>query len=156
MGLFYKRNQEEKRQQFVLILSIICYACAATGVLRSLTLCLNMGKDSGTLNLALTLYTFLPSIIMFWSSVLIALIVNNVRKGIVFEKSNAQLITWVGTVVLIGGMLQSILYNFVGVEELVPGSNNHTLIYLLGMFIVFIGQIFHIGIHMKEEQDLTI
>ena len=30
MPLFYKRNQEEQRRQFVLILSIICYACAAT------------------------------------------------------------------------------------------------------------------------------
>lgn len=156
MGLFYKKNQEEQRQQVVFILSIICYACAGTGFLRSLLLCWEMGKDNSNFHFAMTIYTFVPSIIMVWSSILIAVIANNVRKGIVFETSNAQLINWVGAVVLTGGLLQSILYNFAGVEEMVTSSNNHMLIYLLGMFIVFIGQIFHIGIRMKEEQDLTI
>lgn len=156
MPLFYKRNQEEQRRQFMLILSIICYACAATGFLRSLLLCWEMGYNNNSIEFAAIIYAFIPSIIMIWSSVLIAVIVNNVRKGIVFETSNAQLITLVGAVVLIGGVLQSTLYNFAGVEQLVPGSTNHMLVYLLGTFIAFIGQIFHIGIRMKEEQDLTI
>lgn len=156
MPLFYKRNQEEQRRQFMLILSIICYACAATGFLRSLLLCWEMGHNNNSIEFAAIIYAFIPSIIMICSSVLIAVIVNNVRKGIVFETSNAQLITLVGAVVLIGGVLQSTLYNFAGVEQLVPGSTNHMLVYLLGTFIAFIGQIFHIGIRMKEEQDLTI
>ena len=156
MPLFYKRNPEEQRRLFVLILSVICYACAATGVLRSLLLCWEMGHNDNSIQFVAIIYTFIPSFIMVWSSVLIAVIVNNVRKGIVFETSNAQLITWVGAVVLTGGLLQSALYNFAGVEQLIPGSTNHMLVYLLGTFIAFIGQIFHIGIRMKEEQDLTI
>ena len=156
MPLFYKRNQEEQRRQFVLILSIICYACAATGVLHSLLLCWEMGQNDNSIEFAAIIYSFIPSVIMVWSSVLIALIINNIRKGIVFETSNAQLITWVGAVVLIGGVFQSILYNFTNIEQLVPGNTNHMLVYLLGTFIAFIGQIFHIGIRMKEEQDLTI
>ena len=156
MPLFYKRNQEEQRRQFVLILSIICYACAATGFLHSLLLCWEMGHNDNSIEFAAIIYSFIPSVIMVWSSVLIALIINNIRKGIVFETSNAQLITWVGAVVLIGGVFQSILYNFTNIEQLVPGNTNHMLVYLFGTFIAFIGQIFHIGIRMKEEQDLTI
>ena len=148
--------KEEQRRQFVLILSIICYACAATGFLHSLLLCWEMGHNDNSIEFAAIIYSFIPSVIMVWSSVLIALIINNIRKGIVFETSNAQLITWVGAVVLIGGVFQSILYNFTNIEQLVPGNTNHMLVYLLGTFIAFIGQIFHIGIRMKEEQDLTI
>lgn len=115
-----------------------------------------MGHNDNSIEFAAIIYSFIPSVIMVWSSVLIALIINNIRKGIVFETSNAQLITWVGAVVLIGGVFQSILYNFTNIEQLVPGNTNHMLVYLLGTFIAFIGQIFHIGIRMKEEQDLTI
>ena len=53
MPLFYKRNQEEQRRQFVLILSIICYACAATGFLHSLLLCWEMGHNDNSMWLVL-------------------------------------------------------------------------------------------------------
>ena len=52
MPLFYKRNQEEQRRQFVLILSIICYACAATGFLHSLLLCWEMGHNDNSIEFA--------------------------------------------------------------------------------------------------------
>lgn len=156
MTLLHAKNKEEQRKLFIFFLSIMCYGCAITGFLRTLLLCWEMGKNSGNNELVTIIYNSISPTIMIWSSILIAIIVNNVRKGIVFERGNAQLITLAGAAALIGGLLQSLLYNFAGVEEVIPNNTNHMLTYLLGMFIIFIGQIFHIGIHIKEEQDLTI
>lgn len=156
MTLFYKRNQKEKQQQFTFILPIICYACAIGGLFRAIGLCWEIGQNNGNFEFSSTIYTFISPIIMIWSSILIALIVRNIRKGIVFETSNAQLITWVGAVVLVGASLQLFISSLADVKTPIAGGSNPMLYYLLGMFIVFIGQIFHIGIRMKEEQDLTI
>lgn len=156
MSLFYKKTPEEKRRHLMRILSILCYVYAIGGVARTLTLLWEMGHDHGDANLIGLVYTFIPIIIMVWISVLIALITRNVDKGIVFDKSNAQLITWVGAVVLTGGFIQYLLQDFIDTPSSVQTSTSAVLYYLLGMFIIFIGQIFHIGIRMKEEQDLTI
>lgn len=156
MSLFHKKTPEEKRRHLMRILSILCYVYAIGGVARTLTLLWEMGHDHGDANLISLVYTFIPIIIMVWISVLIALITRNVDKGIVFDKSNAQLITWVGAVVLTGGFIQYLLQNFIDTPSSVQTSTSAVLYYLLGMFIIFIGQIFHIGMRMKEEQDLTI
>lgn len=156
MGLFYKKNQKKRQQQFTFILPIICYACAIGGFFRAFGLCWEMGQNNENLEFSSTIYTFISPIIMVWSSILIALIVRNVRKGIVFETSNAQLITWVGAVVLMGASLQLFISSLADVKSPIVINGNPMIYYLLGMFIVFIGQIFHIGIRMKEEQDLTI
>ncbi len=57
------------------------------------------------------------------------------------------------TLVAMAGLLQYIL----GIFTLEGISRESFMIYLLlGVFILFIGCLFKIGIRMKEEQDLTI
>lgn len=156
MSLFHKKTPEEKRRHLVRILSLLCYVCAIGGVARTLTLLWEMGHNPGDSSLTGIIYTFIHIIIMVWISVLIALIARNAGKGIIFDKSNAQLITWVGAVVVAGGCVQYLLQDFTDMASSIPTATPTMLYYLLGMFILFIGQIFHIGIRMKEEQDLTI
>lgn len=156
MAPFDRTNQEKKRKQFMLILTIICYGCTIAGFFRAGTLCWEMEQNFGNIKIGAALYTFIQPITMALSSILIALITRNVRKGIVFDTRNAQLITWVGGIVLIGGCAQYLFRDIISAEISLSYDGNPMFIYLLGMFIGLIGQIFHIGIRMKEEQDLTI
>ena len=86
-------------------------------------------------------------------SIFIWIMLSNVKRNEVITQRYANLIVFIGVTVEITGLLQYIL----GIFTLEGISRESFMIYLLlGVFILFIGCLFKIGIRMKEEQDLTI
>lgn len=121
--------------------------------LRNLTLGYQLGKD----NTDNFIWQILPENItltaMTICSILMFLILRNVKKGHVFTKWNSDLIMLIGIVTECNGLVQMIVRIFIP-----GGSGNSTyMIYvLLGVFILFIACLFKLGIRMQEEQDLTV
>lgn len=148
----YKNSKEEL--EFIMIcLTIICASCLFLGFMRNAKLCYQLGKDS-TDNF---IWQILPESVtlaaMAICSVIVFLILRNVRKGQVFTKCNSNLIMFIGIVTEGNGILQMTLRTFTSDDT----NNTSFMIYiLLGVFILFIACLFKLGIRMQEEQDLTV
>lgn len=149
MRLFRTKNTSEKLKQVLTILTVICYWLMLSGVARACKLIYNIVLD-GNYSLSTITYTVAPSIILVCVSVLIVKLVRNVRRGDVFVMKNAQLLKIIGIVVTLGSLVQ----HYTSVSK--DCFENYMTPYLLGLFIMMLGIVFHIGIRMKEEQDLTI
>ncbi len=68
-------------------------------------------------------------------------------------RANANLIYYIGLIIEFNGILQAILNEFAPVTN---PRQTYMIYILIGVFIIFIGYLFQIGIRMKEEQELTI
>lgn len=81
------------------------------------------------------------------------LMLRNVKRNLVFVRANANLIYYIGLIIEFNGILQAILNEFAPVTN---PRQTYMIYVLIGVFIIFIGYLFQIGIRMKEEQELTI
>ncbi|WP_300699689.1 DUF2975 domain-containing protein [Bacteroides sp.] len=149
MGLFRTKNTSEKLKQVLTILTVFCYWFMISGVVRACELIYNI-VQGGDYSLSVITYTVAPSIVLVCVSVFIVKLVRNVRRGEVFVMKNAQYLKIIGVIVALGSMVQ----HYTSATNGCFGS--YTTLYLLGLFIMMLGVVFHIGIRMKEEQDLTI
>ena len=86
-------------------------------------------------------------------SVLIAIIAYNVMRKKVFTTTNARLIYSIGAIVIFSIIIQN---HYWETTSMLPNSTVSMIFALFGAFIIFFGRVFHIGVKIKEEQDLTI
>lgn len=152
--LLGKSRDSKSELKFVMMcLAIVCGSCLLIGFVRNATLYYQLGKD----NTNDFVWQIFPESItltaMTICSVLIFLLLQEVRRGQVFTKINSNLIMVIGIVLECNGILQKILGYFL------PGGNGNStyMIYILiGAFFLFIACLFKLGIRMQEEQEFTV
>ena len=77
---------------------------------------------------------------------LIGYIAYNIKRGQIFVYKNTQCFWWIGLITFIDNEITERLYDID--TGLVP--------FLIIFFLIYIGYILKIGVHMKEDEDLTI
>ena len=86
--------------------------------------------------------------------IFVGIIVFNVSRKRIFDRSNSICIYGVGAAIILGNILQIQLMGDA------PTADTDALVYysfsLLGILIIFFGRLFDIAVKMKQEQDLTI
>ena len=84
--------------------------------------------------------------------IFVGIIVFNVSRKRIFDRSNSICIYGVGAAIIFGNILQIQLMGDA------PTADTDALVYysLLGILIIFFGRLFDIAVKMKKEQDLTI
>lgn len=151
------RKKEKKELEFIMTcLAVICGCCLLVTLLRAGLMAYRVGTEaSGDLS---PVWKALPDMVtlavMSACSLIICLILFYVRRGEVFTRLNANLLIVIGELVEANGLFQMVYY------MLGPGGgiqNSVYLIYiLLGVSFLFIGCLFKMGVHMREEQELTV
>lgn len=149
MGLFRTKNASEKLKQVLIILTVICYWLILSGAVRACKLIYDI-VGNGDYSLSTNIYTVAPSIVLVCVSAFIVKLVRNIQRGEIFVVKNAQCLKIIGIIVTLGSLAQH--YTSATNERF----ESYMTPYLLGLFIMMLGVVFHIGIRMKEEQDLTI
>ena len=86
-------------------------------------------------------------------SILIAIMAYNVKKKKIFTHTNARLIYAIGAIIIFSVVIQN---HYWETTTMLPNNTVAMNFSLFGVFIVFFGKVFDIGVKMKEEQDLTI
>ena len=153
MKSLIKKNRKQELETVMSCLVVICASCLMIWLTQTMQLCYELGKDDTDDFIWQVLSRSITLVAMAVCSIFIWIMLSNVKRNEVFTKRNANLIVFIGVTVEITGLLQYIL----GIFTLEGISRESFMIYLLlGVFILFIGCLFKIGIRMKEEQDLTI
>lgn len=153
MKSLFKKNRKQELETVMSCLVVICASCLMIWLTQTMQLCYELGKDDTDDFIWQVLSRSITLVAMVVCSIFIWIMLSNVKRNEVFTKRNANLIVFIGVTVEITGLLQYIL----GIFTLEGISRESFMIYLLlGVFILFIGCLFKIGIRMKEEQDLTI
>ena len=153
MKSLFKKNRKQELETVMSCLVVICASCLVIWLTQTMQLCYELGKDDTDDFIWQVLSRSITLVAMAVCSIFIWIMLSNVKRNEVFTKRNANLIVFIGVTVEITGLLQYIL----GIFTLEGISRESFMIYLLlGVFILFIGCLFKIGIRMKEEQDLTI
>lgn len=153
MKSLLKKNRKQELETVMSCLVVICASCLMIWLTQTMQLCYELGKDDTDDFIWQVLSRSITLVAMAVCSIFIWIMLSNVKRNEVFTKRNANLIVFIGVTVEIAGLLQYIL----GIFTLEGISRESFMIYLLlGVFILFIGCLFKIGIRMKEEQDLTI
>ena len=153
MKSLFKKNRKQELETVMSCLVVICASCLMIWLTQTMQLCYELGKDDTDDFIWQVLSRSITLVAMAVCSIFIWIMISNVKRNEVFTKRNANLIVFIGVTVEITGLLQYIL----GIFTLEGISRESFMIYLLlGVFILFIGCLFKIGIRMKEEQDLTI
>ena len=153
MKSLFKKNRKQELETVMSCLVVICASCLMIWLTQTMQLCYELGKDDTDDFIWQVLSRSITLVAMAVCSISIWIMLSNVKRNEVFTKRNANLIVFIGVTVEITGLLQYIL----GIFTLEGISRESFMIYLLlGVFILFIGCLFKIGIRMKEEQDLTI
>lgn len=153
MKSLFKKNRKQELETVMSCLVVICASCLMIWLTQTMQLCYELGKDDTDDFIWQVLSRSITLVAMAVCSIFIWIMLSNVKRNEVFTKRNANLIVFIGVTVEIAGLLQYIL----GIFTLEGISRESFMIYLLlGVFILFIGCLFKIGIRMKEEQDLTI
>ena len=153
MKSLFKKNRKPELETVMSCLVVICASCLMIWLTQTMQLCYELGKDDTDDFIWQVLSRSITLVAMAVCSIFIWIMLSNVKRNEVFTKRNANLIVFIGVTVEITGLLQYIL----GIFTLEGISRESFMIYLLlGVFILFIGCLFKIGIRMKEEQDLTI
>ena len=86
-------------------------------------------------------------------SILIAIMAYNVKKKKIFTRTNAKLIYAIGAIIIFSVVIQN---HYWETTTMLPNNTVAMNFSLFGVFIIFFGRVFDIGVKMKEEQDLTI
>ncbi|MDO4164315.1 MAG: DUF2975 domain-containing protein [Bacteroides sp.] len=134
-------------------LSTLCAVCVLIVFTRNLTLCYQLGKDDTDDFIWRMISESITLLAMAVCSVLIYVMLRNVKAGRVFTMFNANLILGIGFIIVCNGFIQGLLQTCI--PEL--GNGMAYIIYLLlGVFFLLISCLFKVGIRMQEEQDLTI
>lgn len=145
------REKEKQELSFIMMcLVVICGACVFIALLRALLFSMN----EEALPWAERLPDLVTLGIMVVCCVFIYRMLHHVRHGQVFVRQNAHLIMWVGVLVEMNGILQQVCHYLLPIEG--TDSQVYMIYILLGVFFLFIGCLFKLGVHMKEEQELTI
>ena len=153
MKSLFKKNRKQELETVMSCLLVICASCLMIWLTQTMQLCYELGKDDTDDFIWQVLSRSITLVAMAVCSIFIWIMLSNVKRNEVFTERNANLIVFIGVTVEITGLLQYIL----GIFTLEGISRESFMIYLLlGVFILFIGCLFKIGIRMKEEQDLTI
>ena len=153
MKSLFKKNRKQELETVMSCLVVICASWLMIWLTQTMQLCYELGKDDTDDFIWQVLSRSITLVAMAVCSIFIWIMLSNVKRNEVFTKRNANLIVFIGVTVEITGLLQYIL----GIFTLEGISRESFMIYLLlGVFILFIGCLFKIGIRMKEEQDLTI
>ena len=153
MKSLFKKNRKQELETVMSCLVVICASCLMIWLTQTMQLCYELGKDDTDDFIWQVLSRSITLVAMAVCSIFIWIMLSNVKRNEVFTKRNSNLIVFIGVTVEITGLLQYIL----GIFTLEGISRESFMIYLLlGVFILFIGCLFKIGIRMKEEQDLTI
>ncbi|RHL03578.1 DUF2975 domain-containing protein [Bacteroides sp. AF39-11AC] len=153
MKSLFKKNRKQELETVMSCLLVICASCLMIWLTQTMQLCYELGKDDTDDFIWQVLSRSITLVAMAVCSIFIWIMLSNVKRNEVFTKRNANLIVFIGVTVEMAGLLQYIL----GIFTLEGISRESFMIYLLlGVFILFIGCLFKIGIRMKEEQDLTI
>ena len=99
----------------------------------------------------------LPNIISILTllscSMLITIIAYNVYRKKVFEYVNARLIYSIGLILIFSVIIQR---HYWETTTMLPNDTVAINFSLIGIFILFLGRVFSIGVKIQEEQDLTI
>lgn len=96
---------------------------------------------------------FIGILTLLVCSILIAIIAYNVYKKKIFIYTNAKLIYSIGAIVIFSILIQN---HYWEATTMLPNDTVSMIFSLFGVFIIFFGRVFHIGVKIKEEQDLTI
>lgn len=149
-----KKSSKDELEFLMYCLIIMCVSCLLFVFFRNLNLCYDLGKDDTDNLIVKLLPENVTLLAMAVCSVLIYLMLRNVKKGQVFTKRNSDLIMSIGLTLECNSILQMTFNPFLSDTK---AGNTIPMIYLLlGVFFLFIACLFKIGIRMKEEQDLTI
>ena len=77
---------------------------------------------------------------------LIGYIAYNIKRGRIFVYKNTQCFWWIGLITFIDNEITERLYDI----------DTGQVPFLIIFFLIYIGYILKIGVHMKEDEDLTI
>ena len=96
---------------------------------------------------------FIGILTLLACSILIAIMSYNVMKKKIFTSTNARLIYSIGGIIIFSAIIQN---HYWETTSMIPNDTVALYYGLFGVFIIFFGRIFSIGVKIKEEQDLTI
>lgn len=150
----YDKGINMKELNFIVrCLTITCGCCLFLGVIGNVNLYFELSQKS-TENL---LWQILPEsitlLIMAFCSIFMTLILRNVNQDKIFTHKNAAYIIVIGGLIELNGFIQGALspLSTIGIK-----GQGYVIYLLIGLFFLFIGCVFKLGVKMKEEQDLTI
>lgn len=150
-SLFKNFNQEFDTT--LICMTVICYCCLGISIMDNILLCFELGKDNSEDFGWQILPRIVTMVVMAVCSILILVLLRNVKRRNVFTMENAGLVLYIGLAVECNGIFQWLLSKFdLGIDF----SQTYMIYLLLGVFIILIGYVFKIGVRLKEEQDLTI
>ena len=153
MKSLFSKDPEQELEVVMTCLMFICFCCLLISFIQNAMLCFDLGKDDTDDFLWIMLPQSVTLLAMAVCSILIFCLLRNVKRKEVFTKENPTLIVAIGGIVELNGLLQGFFGTFVSVSNL---RQTYLIYILLGVFILFIGCVFKIGVRMKEEQELTI
>lgn len=161
-----EKSKEHSLKEMKLImtcLTIICFCCTFITIFQNAILCFELGTNRAAIDAGKAaaseqfIWQAFPQGITLLSmavcSVFIYLMLRNVKRNLIFVRANANLIYYIGLIIEFNEILQAILNEFAPVTN---PRQTYMIYILIGVFIIFIGYLFQIGIRMKEEQELTI
>ena len=109
---------------------------------------------------------FILLIVIIVQLVIFVKFVSAVNRSIIFDWSNVAKLRWIGALMLISFAVSAILYYLHYLDDVasvkIPGYTVNTIdvwdfnSLILGLGALLMGEIFAIGLRLKEEQDLTI
>ena len=153
MKSLFSKDPKQELEVVMTCLMFICFCCLLISFIQNAMLCFDLGKDDTDDFLWIMLPQSVTLLAMAVCSILIFCLLRNVKRKEVFTKVNSTLIVAIGGIVELNGLLQGFFGTFVSVSNL---RQTYLIYILLGVFILFIGCVFKIGVRMKEEQELTI
>lgn len=153
MKSLFSKDPKQELEVVMTCLMFICFCCLLISFIQNAMLCFDLGKDDTDDFLWIMLPQSVTLLAMAVCSILIFCLLRNVKRKEVFTKENSTLIVAIGGIVELNGLLQGFFGTFVSVSNL---WQTYLIYILLGVFILFIGCVFKIGVRMKEEQELTI
>ena len=153
MKSLFSKDPKQELEVVMTCLMFICFCCLLISFIQNAMLCFDLGKDDTDDFLWIMLPQSVTLLAMAVCSILIFRLLRNVKRKEVFTKENSTLIVAIGGIVELNGLLQGFFGTFVSVSNL---RQTYLIYILLGVFILFIGCVFKIGVRMKEEQELTI
>ena len=153
MKSLFSKDPKQELEVVMTCLMFICFCCLLISFIQNAMLCFDLGKDDTDDFLWIMLPQSVTLLAMAVCSILIFCLLRNVKRKVVFTKENSTLIVAIGGIVELNGLLQGFFGTFVSVSNL---RQTYLIYILLGVFILFIGCVFKIGVRMKEEQELTI
>ena len=152
-----EKSKEHSLKEMKLImtcLTIICFCCTFITIFQNAILCFELGTNRAAIDAGKAA----ASEQFIWQAfpqgiTLLSMAVCSVFIYLIFVRANANLIYYIGLIIEFNGILQAILNEFAPVTN---PRQTYMIYILIGVFIIFIGYLFQIGIRMKEEQELTI